>query len=101
MAVPDIDTSMNRDPSPTHDELLRIRDRMMAKLGSGAPVREIHSANLRTPIWRQDIEYLRRGWRTLGVESKEANRCEALAQTGEHLGLDRVGLIIETFEVTP
>jgi protein-disulfide isomerase-like protein with CxxC motif len=96
---PDVDTSMNRDPSPTGDELLAIRDRMLARLESGAPVRVIRSANLLTSSWRSDVRFLavQRGH---SHRSHEVFVSQVLADTGEHLGLDRVGLVVGSDEVT-
>lgn len=94
----DIDTSMNRDPHPTHDELLALRDRMNARLAASEPVRLIRVANLRTTAWRADAAKLRSNWGGLRVISRDGLRCERLAETGEHLGLDRVGLVVETVE---
>lgn len=114
--MPDIDTSMNRDPSPTRDELLALRDRMNARLEDdgrvrdyGRPVRMIHSANLLTRYWRQDVRFNEpkfvlfpsSGNQARFGRDNESDRCRALAETGERLGLERVGLIVETSEVSP
>lgn len=101
----DIDTSTNRDPHPTRDELLAIRDRMNARLAAGEPVRLIRVANLLTRTWQAS----RRIQRAMAYADlpethrpgSAAERCRLLAETGEHLGLDRVGLVIETVEVRP
>lgn len=105
---PDIDTSSNFDPSPTRDELLRIRDRMNARLDDdgrvrdyGRPVRIIRSANLLTRYWQQDVDHLERKMIGLGVESQDLRRCYELAETGKHLGLERVGLVVGVEEVSP
>lgn len=103
----DIDTSQNRDPSPTRDELLALRDRMLARLEGdgrvrdfGRPARIIRSANLLTTSWRADVYFLvhQRGHT---LTAPNTRRVVALAETGEHLGLERVGLVVETTEVAP
>lgn len=96
--IPDIDTSANRDPSPTGDDLLKIRDRMNARLEAGEPVRVIRSANLPTTAWRSDVHFLAEQ-RNHSPASYQVRVCQTLADTGEHLGLDRVGLIVGTAEV--
>lgn len=96
--MPDIDTSMNRDPSPTAAELLAIRDRMLARLESGEPVRVIRSVNLLTRHWRSDVGFLegrgqsRRAGHQLSIS-------ETLAETGELLDIERVGLVFDVAEV--
>lgn len=104
--MPDVDTSANAwNPQPTHDELLAIRDRMLARLAAGAPVRLIRVANLKTEAWRQDVRFNRdravafpTTGRFVRFRDRQSDLCEALASTGEHLGLDRVGLVVETVE---
>lgn len=98
--MPDIDTSMNRDPSPTGDELLAIRDRMLRQLESEPhrPVRIVRSANLLTHYWRADVGFLesRGQGRRPGTQLSIS---ETLAETGERLDIERVGLIFEVAEV--
>ena len=108
-----IDTSMNRDPEPTRETLLKLRDRMNARLHEdgrirdyGRPVRIIRSANLLTRIWQQDAKSRvwrpkLALWRRPDLESGELKRIRAMAETGEHLGLERVGLVVGVEEVQP
>lgn len=96
--MPDVDTSANRDPSPTGDQLLAIRDRMNARLAAGEPGRMIRSANLLTRYWRSDVAFLesRGQGRRPGAQLSIS---ETLAETGEHLDIERVGLVFEVAEV--
>jgi hypothetical protein len=49
---------------------------------------------LRTKAWRQDVAHLEGKFIALGVDSRDAVRCAEMAETGEHLGLERVGLVV-------
>lgn len=61
----------------------------------GAPIRVHRAAILRTTSWRQDVGFLERQ-RYHSATSPEVSRCYTMAQTGEHLSLERVGLAVET-----
>lgn len=90
----DFDTSKNTwNPSPTHDELMAIRDRMNARLAAGEPVNLIRVANLRTKSWRQDIGFLS-VQRRMSRTAPEVRACINMARTGEHLGLEFVGRVL-------
>jgi len=99
--VVDIDTSNHRDPSPTAAELLSIRDRMLARLDGGAPVRVIRSVVRDTATWHDDVRLMT--WRSSNRSIRRrparyagaTHRSRQLAATGTHLGLDQVGLILE------
>jgi hypothetical protein len=58
--------------------------------------RVIRVAMLRTKVWRQDVKHLESKFLALtpGIDSRDAARCRAMAETGEHLGLERVGLVV-------
>jgi hypothetical protein len=51
---------------------------------------------LRTKTWRQDVKHLESKFLALapGIDSRDAERCRAMAELGEHLGLERVGLLV-------
>jgi hypothetical protein len=46
-----------------------------------------------TATWRRDSRYLALSWKRAG-DLPEAVRCDRLAATGEHLELERVGLVV-------
>jgi hypothetical protein len=60
------------------------------------PQRAIRVAMLKTTVWRQDVAHLESKFLALapGIDSRDARRCRVMAETGEHLGLERVGLVV-------
>jgi hypothetical protein len=80
---------------PDLQEFIRLFREREATRPPGTPIRVIRSANLRTDYWRQDARYLveQKGH---GEQRREVARCSALAATGEHLDLDRVGLVVDS-----
>jgi hypothetical protein len=46
-----------------------------------------------TATWRRDSHYLSRSWKC-AADLPDVVRCDLLAATGEHLRLERVGLVV-------
>lgn len=65
------------------------------------PIRIIRVAHLKTSSWHQDAGMFTHPSGHAAISTTEASRCRTLAETGEHLGLERVGVVVETVEVTP
>lgn len=84
-------------------------DRMAVRDFEREPLRVVRVAMLQTKAWRADVRF-NAGPRTVAFPStgrsvefrdRESDRCEQLAQTGERLGIERVGLVVERSEVHP
>jgi hypothetical protein len=108
----DIDTSRNVfDPHPSLTDLIERFEAAERGRPLDAPVRIVRVAMLQTIAWRQDVRLagperevtFERAGRTVqfNAYSREGRLREALAQTGEHLGLERVGRVVETIEGLP
>lgn len=71
------------------------------------PIRVIRVAMLRTTAWRSDARKVNGGrdvvfpstGRAATFFDQTALRCQVLAETGELLGVERVGLVVEAAEV--
>jgi hypothetical protein len=61
------------------------------------PVRVVTAAGLKTRYWRQDAESFERHGGSLRP-GHDQWRCRELAETGELLGIERVGLVVESRE---
>lgn len=80
-------------------ECVQLHEAAQAERSADRPIRVLRAACLRTAYWRADVGFLARVRRN-SLRSPAVIRCRTLAETGEHLGLDRVGLVVETLEVT-
>ena len=62
------------------------------------PTRAIRVAMLRTKTWRREADlgtHPSRGrWTRADLRGGDVQQCRDLAATGEHLGLERVGLVV-------
>lgn len=85
------------DPHPNLQDCIALHHAAEQGRLPGTPIRVIRSANLRTEYWRQDATMLVEQKRNF-KEYPLVVRCDALAATGERLGLSYVGLIVETVE---
>ncbi len=93
----DLDTSGNSfDPRPSLLDLIAEHRVAEANRSPGAPIRIHRVAHLKTHYWQRDADYLEVKFRGLRGPSRAQFRSRDLAQTGEHLGLERVGLVVET-----
>ena len=90
-------------------ECIRRYEASLATRPPGRPVRVIRAANLTPAAWKSDARITSGGRNGTEVHFSSSGdtamlgvhlprRCAALAETGAHLGLDRVGLVIETVE---
>jgi hypothetical protein len=94
--VADVDTSANRDPSPTAAELLAIRDRMNVRLEAGLPARIIRSVAMRT----DDLAFALQKRESYHAEHPIGRRTQirrafAALETAQHLGLEYAGRVVE------
>jgi hypothetical protein len=89
---------MTFDPHPNlQDAIDAFEARMAVRDFEREPLHVVTAAALPTRTWRASE---RRAGSLHRAGSIDA-RCAALAETGEHLGIERVGLVVESREVTP
>lgn len=80
--------------------LIALHEAAQATRDPSRPIRVIRVAMLRTRYWRTDADERERRGASLKPGHVQFT-CQELAETGELLGLDRVGLVVEEVEVRP
>ena len=75
--------------------LIALHEAAQATRDPERPINVIRVAMLRTAAWRQDAAYFEK----MGLNVRPGSQgftCLEMAETGERLGLERVGVVVET-----